>query len=450
MCCVANPYISTWKIRRKNRLQHEGVFRRLAGFFPLFAVILAAPLLEDVFLHFLERPEQLESGAIGYGMRLGWFCCAAMSLRTYTALVRSDERAILDPHPGDPSQLLRYLTLRCGVESVVLLASAVAMLWPIAGAGHEVLFFHAAAVVAMGWVLGLFLGFPVHLAAVWAAESKSLAAVMEALRGSNPRLQAALIYAPGLVLALGGVGVWSSAEGLLAYQQGHTLWWLWLCVPILGALGFWLVASPLARSYHYRTTMLLAEIDSYYARLEDPEEAKLVYLQWTLRPFPATWKPYLLLELRHGWRGLRTWITGAWGLGLFAALSATSQDGSVFERSVALAGAGLVLIAGVAIRLSAANPQWLEDTLPFKNSQRIWARFWVVFLWLQGVVLLVPLAVAWRHSGSEALIILGGLESLALLLSAWASWVSPWRSRGWAAYLPVALLIWAGSLGVLA
>ncbi len=373
-----------------------------------------------------------------------------MSLRTYSALVRSDERAILDPHPGDPSQLLRYLTLRCAVESFVLLASAVAMLWPIAGAGHEELFLHAAAVVTMGWVLGLFLGFPIHLAAVWAAESRSLRAAMEALRGSNPRLQAALIYAPGFVLALGGVGVWSSAEGLLAYQEGQTLWWLWLCTPIAIAFGFWLIASPLARSYHYRTTMLLAEIDSYYARLEDPEEAQLVYLQWTLRPFPEAWKPYLLLELRHGWRGLRTWVTGAWGLGLLAALSAMSQDAGAFERSLALSGAGMVLIAGVAIRLSSANPQWLDDTLPLKKSQRIWARFWVVFLWLQGVVLLVPLVMAWRHSGSDALLILSVLELLALLLAGWASWVSPWRSRGWAAYLPVAVLIWAGSLGVLA
>jgi len=324
------------------------------------------------------------------------------------------------------------------------------MLWPIAGAGHGVLFFHAAIVVTMGWVLGLFLGFPVHLAAVWAAESKSLASVMEALRGSNPRLQAALIYAPGVVLALGGVGVWSSAEGVLAYQQGQALWWLWGLIPVVGGFGFWLIASPLARSYHYRTTMLLAEIDSYYARLEDPEEAQLVYLQWTIRPFPKTWRPYLLLELRHGWRGLRTWVTGAWGLGLLAALGAMSQDDGVFERSLARAGAGMVLIAGVAIRLSSANPEWLEETLPFQGAQRVWARFWVVFLWLQGVVVLVPLVMAWRHSGSESLLILGVLELLAVLLAGWASWVSPWRSRAWAAYLPVALLIWAGSLGVLA
>ena len=130
-----------------------------------------------------------------------------------------------------------------------------------------------------------------------------------------------------------------------------------------------------------------------------------------------------------------------------AALSAMSQDAGAFERSLALSGAGMVVIAGVAIRLSSANPQWLDDTLPLKKSQRIWARFWVVFLWLQGAVLLVPLVMAWRHSGSDALLILGVLELLALLLAGWASWVSPWRSRGWAAYLPVALLIWAGSLG---
>jgi hypothetical protein len=297
--------------------------------------------------------------------------------------------------------------------------------------------------------MGLLVGFPIHLGAVWAAESKGLAGVMEALRGANPRLQAALIYAPGVVLALGGVGVWSASVGAEQYLAGHGNGLPWLVMPLVLGIAATVLVVPLARSYHYRTTTLLSEIDSYYARLEDPEEAKVVYLQWVIRPLPASWKPYLLQELRHGWRGLRSWITGAWAIGLLAALSVSGGDSDAFARSLALTGAGMVLIAGVGIRLAVSDPEWLERVLPIQRSLRLRARFIVLFLWLQGVILLVPLALWWRHGGSDAALLFAVLEGLALLLSALATQASQWRTRGWTAYIPAALLLWAASLGVL-
>ena len=169
MCCVANPYLIAWKRRKRNRRAEEGAFRSLFAFLPLVATFLAAPLLQDVFLHFLSNPDQIDTGSMGFAMRLGWFCCGVMALRSYTALVRGPERAVLDPHPGNPQQLLRYLTVRCAFENLILLCCSVAMLWPLAWAGHLEQALVASLVVATGWVLGLLIGFPVHLAAVWAA-----------------------------------------------------------------------------------------------------------------------------------------------------------------------------------------------------------------------------------------------------------------------------------------
>jgi len=405
--------------------------------------------MRDVFLHFLEEEDQIAAGSAGFAMRLGWFCCAAMSLKTYTALVRGEERAILDPHPGNPALLLRYLTVRCGVESLGLLLCAVAMLWPILWAGHVGAFWAGSLVVFVGWLLGLLVGFPVHLGAVWAAESKGLSGIMEALRGANPRLQAALIYAPGIVLALGGLGVWSASVGAEIWLTGIDSAWAWMVAPLCIAAGAVLLSTPLAIGFHYRTTALLSEIDGYYARLEDPEEARLVYLQWAIRPFPGAWQPYLLQELRHGWRSLRSWITGAWAIGLLAAISATGSEVAAFERSLALTGGGMVLIAGVGLRLAISDPEWLEQVLPLQRSLRRRARFTVLFLWLQGVILLVPLALWWRHGASDAALLFATLEAFALVLSALATQASQWRTRGWAAYIPAAVLLWAASLGAL-
>lgn len=451
MCCVANPYISTWKKRRRNRASQLGLFRGLSLLLPLFAVLLAAPMLRDVFLSFLDRPDRIARGVAAFSLRLGWFCCAAMSLMTYSALVRGKERAVLDPHPGDPVLLLRYLIVRCGVEQFGLLICAVAMLWPVAWAGHLMAFAAGAVVVTVGWFMGLLVGFPIHLGAVWAAESKSLAGVMNAVRGGNPRLQAALIYAPGVVLALGGLGVWSASVWAELWLEPHDAnIWFWWVIPVVLAVVALALTGPLARGFHYRTTALLSEIDSYYARLEDPEEAQIVYLQWTTRAFPAAWQPYLMQDLRHGWRGLRSWITGCWGLGLLVALSIPSADEQALVTSLALAGGAMLLVGGVGVRLAVTDPDWLERTLPFKSALRIRTRFIVVALWLQGLVFLPTLGLGMRHGFSSALLLFALLEAFALSLAILATGSGQWRSAGWAAYIPTALILWAVSLEVLA
>jgi hypothetical protein len=209
------------------------------------------------------------------------------------------------------------------------------------------------------------------------------------------------------------------------------------------------LTAPLAQGFHYRTTALLSEIDSYYSRLEDPEEVKSVYLEWVVRSFPAAWQPYLLQELRHGWRGLRSWITGAWGLGALVALAASGNETQAFSSGLALGGGALLLVGGVGIRLADSDPAWLDSTLPLNRSLRWRARFVVLFFWLQGVVLLPPWALGLRHGLSAALLLFALLEVGALVLALLGTGASQWRSAGWVAYLPAGLLLWAVSLGVL-
>ena len=193
----------------------------------------------------------------------------------------------------------------------------------------------------------------------------------------------------------------------------------------------------------------LAEIDAHYSRLEDAEEGKIVYLQWMVRLSPTSLQPHLLKDLRHGWRGLRTWVLGAWAAGVMVGLSAVSDDLQAFDRSLALAGAAMVAVASTGLWLGIRDPRWLDTSLPAHPQERFRARSLAVFLWLQGILLLGALGLGWRHGSSEAWVFLAALEGLALVLAVGAALASRWRERGWSAYLPGALLLWAGCLGVL-
>ena len=103
----------------------------------------------------------------------------------------------------------------------------------------------------------------------------------------------------------------------------------------------------------------------------------------------------------------------------------------------------------IIIRLSTSDPAWLESTLPFHRGLRFRARFVVIFLWLQGVLLLPVVALGIRHGHSSALLLFVLLEATALVLAFLGTGAGRWRSAGWAAYIPSGLVLWAVSLGVL-
>ncbi len=440
---MTNPHITAWRTQARRRAVVEGPLRRVGGLAALATVAGAAPVVEPVFFAFLGRPGALAAGVAGIGFRLGLVCCGAMALATYTALVRSPERSVLDPHPVEPARLLRYLLLRTGLERAGWVAAAALFLLPLVLAGEWLAWALATAVAAGGWAVGLLAGFSVHLASIWVAESPSLSGVLELIRGQNPRLQAALIYAPGAALALGGTAVWAASLGAAGVLSGQPLLGLGLLAPLVVGLAAWSFAPSLGRAWYHRATTLLAEIDAAYEGQEDPEEARAVYLEWAVRGLSQPLRLRVVRELRAGWRAHRSWLMATWGLGLVGAVAAWSKDPGAGPQAAAIAGAGMVLVAAVAFRLHGASPAWLDAWLGLTARDMRLARGLAVWGWLQGLVLLPVLALAIRQ-GLPAAGHLGlGLEGVSVALAVVATTTSGWRRWGWAVYLPVAVAIWA-------
>jgi len=335
--------------------------------------------------------------------------------------------------------LLKYLAVRSGWEGLPFLAGCVVLTWPVWAAGHPGLARAGALTIATGWAAGLFLGFPVHLGSVWVAESPRLAGLLEAIRGDNPRLQAALIYAPGAVLALGGTVTWLGAQGAAGWVLGGAGGAL-LLVPVASFVLAWGVTPLLAQKWYLRTSLLLAEIDARYAGLEDREEARWVYLQWMLRWMPVGARPTILRELRQGWRDHRGWITGTWALGGLAALGALGEQGTA-DRALVMASAGAVLAGAVGLRLEMGNPDWLESWLDVPRRRVLLARGWVLACWLQALVWPPVLALGLAQGWGVAWTVGTALEALVVVLAALGAVCG---TTGWVSYAPLALVVWAG------
>ncbi len=435
---------------RRHRRGVDGPLVTLASWLPVLAVAGCSFLVKPVFFSWLEEPELLGVGVEGLSLRLALLGCGAMSLHSYTALVRGPDRDVLAPHPVDPALLLPYLLRRTALERLPLACALVTALTPIAAEGHVEAFALGGLVGLGGWLAGLCVGFPIHLASVWAAESPALAGLLEALRGDNPRLQAALIYAPGVVLAVGGVAIVLAASGARAVIEGDPLGLVRVGAPILWSAVAWVPAGGLARTYHHRTTTLLAEIDARYASVDVEDDERAVYLEWLVRFAPKSLQRELLKELRHGWRGLRTWVTGAWGAGVATALVGWSGRDDAPAQAVAVGGAALLLIGAVGLRLAATDPGWLGQALPVPSAQRGAARALAVLGWMQGVILPTLAAVGLRHGSDDALMVFGALEGVAVVLTSLSAVCSRAPARGWAPYLVGGLLGWATIVGGLA
>lgn len=448
---MQNPYVHAWRQRRRNQRREGAWLQALQGWLPILALGAAGPVIRPVFMAWLEDPSAVPSGVAGLSLRLGMLLAGAMSIGTYNALVRGPERAILDPFPAQPRALIRYLAMRTAWERASLPVGAAALLLPILLAGHPVAWLLASSVAAGGWFVGLMAGFTVHLGSVWAAESQALAGILNLIRGQNPQLQAALIYGPGVALGVGTAAVFGASEGARMVLAGQPLGALGLLIPVLVGFLAFLPAGGLAERYHFRTTLILAEIDAAYAVEErDPEEARRVYLEWLVRVLPQSLHLEFLKELRHGWRGLRAWLTGAWGLGLIGLVSAWSSEPSAWGRTLAIAVAAQVAIACVGLRLSTTDPLWLDRTLPQSPRLRLSARALAIFAWLQGVILPPAIALFVRQGGAQALSFIGVTEGAALALCIVSALFSPLRGRGWVPYLLSGLLLWGALVGGLA
>ncbi|MEL6344868.1 MAG: hypothetical protein AAFV53_17255 [Myxococcota bacterium] len=434
---MSNPY------REAHRRIRQRKGGQWSGLLPIVAAALATPLARPVLLGFLDVGV-VAAGVEAVTFRFGALIAAAMALHTYTDLVRGSDRAVLDPHPVQPRALLSAIAVRTARERVYLPIMAAILLSPIAWEGGDgVAWAGASALMVGAWLCALGVGFATHLGSVWAGLSPQLAGALDALRGSNPRMQAALIYAPGFALAVVLIAVGFAAAGLSGALQGWAPGWAFLALPpVVGVLG-WFAALPLAEQYYVRATALLSEVDAQWAGVEEAEEASSVYLDWLAQD-----RPEMLRALRQGWRRLRIWPTGAWVVGCISVIGGWTEDPIALTQVLTVSGGGVLLISGISIRMAEGDPVWLDNALGVPKGKVAAARGAVALLYAQGAVVPAVAVLALRHGFAVAGWALMITEGLALGGAALAAGLaSQMRGRGAWVYGPTALLLWAAIVG---
>jgi hypothetical protein len=440
-----NPYIAVDWRQRAHRRAVDGWALRL-GRIAVFAVAvgLLVPLVRPVFLGFLDRGAAvLPAGVEAVTIRAGLLLIALLSLDLYTALIRGENRKILDLHPVDEGQVAEAEMVRVGVDRAWLLVAFAVVLAPIAGASPVG---YAAAIAAIFgcYLLGICMSAVVHLLAVDAATSERWAPILDLLRGHNPRAQAAFLYAPGLALAGAGLLAIAAAGGAGRVAGGDALGWLGVAGPLVAAVPCALVAPQTAHGAWFRASTVLADIDARYARHEHPDEARRVYLDWTVRFLPTAIGRYVLKDLRQGWRDRRSWITGAWLLGVGAALIGWSSDAAAPARSAVAVAFAVWLVGAVSVLMEADEPAFLRAWLPPAPLERRLARLVVTIGWLQGCLWPAVAASAVRHGTIGALTVLAVGMSAIAGASALGLVGGVVPRRGLLVYVPVAAVLAAG------
>jgi len=412
----------------------------------LLALLLLVPLVRALFLDVLERPAELWPEVLAQvALRFAFVVVGWLSLDTYSALIRGEDREVLAILPVDPGHVVVAALLRVARRRWVLVPAAALLLFPIALSGSPTLWAFSVIFVAGAWVLGLTVSAAVHLGAVQLAEDPRAEGILDLVRGNNPRAQAAFLYAPGLALLLGGALLAQASNAFLALSLGTAL--AWLSLPFLAALAIVPTLPRLGRASWFRATAVLAEIDARYAALADPDEGKRVYMDWAIRGLPAEVRRYALDDLRHGWRARRTGITGAWLVGLAGIAAAWTADPSGPSRAWVVAVAGTWLCGSIGVLLAADEPAFLRVWLPRRHGAALLGRSVALVLWLQPCVALPAIAVLFRHGFAPAAAVGLGGQLAVLTATAVALACGRLAERGVAVYGPVAAVA-AATIGL--
>lgn len=434
-----NPYRLADRRQRQARHRIEGPLARLAGLGPLAGAIAAVWLARDLYGTLLAGGEAAwAAGFTGVTARVGLVVAALLSLTTYDALVRGPDRGVIDIHPLLPRPWLLARMEGLVRDRLPWLVVALVFLLPLLPRTDA---FALGALVLLGaWAAGLGVGLGVNLAAPGLATRPSLAGVFDTIRGPNPRLQAALLYAPGVALALSGTATVLAAWGAGRVLRGDLTGFIAMATPFALAAGGVVLAVRSAPAMA-GIGAILGEIEAAWAESEAPEEARSVYLEWTVRLVPAPLRVALRKELRHLWRSHRAWVTGSWVLALLAGLAGWTEAPDGVARLAQVGAAALAALGYVGVRLGATDPPWLDTFLPLPG--RLVARTAAVFAAMQ-VVIAVGTATLLVRQGAPAFGALLRLELVALGLAGVAAVAGDkLRARGALVYLPVALLLWA-------
>lgn len=418
-----NPYVIADKRQAAARWRGAAWGERLAPLWPMVGAAAALPLLRGSVYAFLDRPNAIVYGVSGLVLRLALLLAAALCLSSFGTLIRGPDRGVIDLHPLKADLWLKARLRSMAWGYLPWLGAALVLLFPLQGTGA---LGAAAAVVVGAWGAGLGLGLGVNLSAAVAGESGAWASTLDAIRGVNPRAQAALIYAPGMALGLAGLSVIGAVYGLEGFLLGDTSAVFALVLPWLAA-GVGLGLAWQGRQQFSRIPRVLGEVDAAWAAQEDPAEAREVYLGWLVPRMPVVLRLALLKDLRQGWRSFRSTLTGSWFLSLLCAAAGWTTDPVGQDRAGFIVGVGCGLLGILGLRMSAADPPWLAQALPLPWGRRLGARSIALWAWCQPLIVAAVLMLGIRQ-GAWSLALTW--EFRALLLAVLGAGVGLiWRRR---------------------
>ena len=441
-----NPYFAAFVLRRRNRVRQLGVLGVASRSVPVVAAALVLTwLLRPVILGFLDGPQSgWSSGVEGICLRLGLLLVSVNAIAMYTALIRGPERDVLVTLPVNPVAVVRYQVLRVALEKSWVLLLCVTLMSPVAWEASGLLYGLSILGLCSTWTMSLFAAACVHLLAVDLAESPRYRGLLDLIRGSNPREQAAFIYAPGVVLlGMGGMVALMSA-GVRQVSSGAWLGLLWLGLPLVFAALLATRLPNLARSSWFKASAVLSDIDARYSSLMAMEDGLRVYMEWVCRALPSALSVYALKDLRYGWRARRPWLSGSWVLGLMGLIAGWTVASEGPSRALVVIIGSLALVGLVAVLAECDEPMFLKVWLPSGGLTRWAARFYVVFCWLQICIWPGVLAVLIRAGFGDAMFVLGMGEGIAVAITSLGLICSRWRARGIVAYSSLAAVASAG------
>jgi hypothetical protein len=440
---VSDPYLTAWARRVRNRARGEGAAGIVrAVILPLGTAAILAPLVRRVFLGFLDAPVATFAESVAQiVLRAQIVVVAWIALDVYGVVVRGQDRDVMALLPVDAARVVRASLVSIAVARWWLVPAAAIVLSPLAATGEPgAVGIWLASVVALlaAYAGSLLVSAPVFLLAVFAAEDPRFAAVLDLVRGHNPRAQAAFLYAPGLVL-LGVGALLIPSAGAVPFAAGSPVAAVSLLLPALPGIVAVSFLPDLARRAWHRASLVVAEIDARYAALADPEEARRVYLDWIVRWLPVGLGRWVLADLRHGWRARRTFVTGAWLAGLFAFAAGWTSDPQGPSRVLVVVVLGSFLVAANGVLLARDEPRFLQVWLP-RGAAGAMARWLVVCAWVAPIPFLGALSCALRASSAAAATV--GAAGLAAGAGAAGLAVvcGQWRDRGVALYAPAAAI----------
>ena len=226
---MKSPYQNIFSLQRKRR-------SLLIPVLIVASMTVSGWLSQGSVFHFLNSPP-INSGLGGLIFRLTALSVAIMSIMVYGRLMRSNDRAVLSIHPIDPQAYLKALILDTVLRSLWLPLGLMGFLTPLLVVS-EMAYLVALLLSFSSWFGGIGIAFAVTLAAVWIATAPVAQPLLDALRGPNPRAQAAFIYAPGFTLLLMGLLLGLSVEGGLQVLHGRSIFGFFVLLPwVIGVIG---------------------------------------------------------------------------------------------------------------------------------------------------------------------------------------------------------------------